>query len=222
MLSLAVSRGRSGILLIAPVVFFAGALAHPFVRTYLDPSVVAQAVSSAPDRWIVAHLLLALGIGPILLAAMIIRQRLREAGEERWSERGTALVVLGGVLFAAVVGSEVTLAAVRTSGGDVLAVLEQVEPLTFPLLGVGALLFAAGWLSFAVAFHKARPLPPVANRVAIVAMMAILIGLLLPQTSGTYTYGAALLVVCWLVGYDSLKSDRAPVHETPEERPISA
>lgn len=171
-------------------------------------SVVANAVPSAPNRWALAHLLLALGIGPVLLAAMSIRQRLREAGEERWSERGTALVVLGGVLFAAVVGSEVTLASVRTSGGDVLAVLEELESLSFPLVGAGALLFASGWLSFAVAFHKARPLARIPNRVAIVAMVAILVGLLLPQTSGTYTYGAALMVVCWLVGYDSVSNAR--------------
>lgn len=193
-------------LFIAPVVFLAGAVAHPFVRTYLDTSVVAAAVSSAPNRWAVAHMLLAVGMGLILLAALVFRERLREAGEERWSERGTILIVLGGVLSAAVVGSEVTLAAVRTSGGDVLSVLEEVQALSFPLFGAGALLFASGWLSFAVAFHRSRPLPGTANRVAIVAMVAILIGFLLPQTSGTYTYGAALVAVCWLVGYDMLTS----------------
>lgn len=200
----AADRGRSAVLFIAPVVFLAGALAHPFVRTYLDTSVVADAVSSAPNRWAVAHLTLAVGIGLMLLAVLVIRRRLREAGEERWSERGTTLVMLGGVLLAAVVGSEVTLAAVVTSGGDVLSVLEEVEAFSFPLFGVGVLLFVSGWLSFAVAFRRARPLPGTANRAAMVAMAAILIGFLLPQTSGTYIYGTALLGVCWLVGYEIL------------------
>lgn len=202
------NRTGLAVLFIAPIVFLAGALAHPFVRTYLDTSVVADAVASAPNRWAVAHVALALGIGLMLLAVLVIRRRLREAGEERWSERGTTLVVLGGVLLAAVVGSEVTLAAVVTSGGDVLSVLEEAEAFSFPLFGVGVLLFVPGWLSFAVAFHRARPLPGTANRAAIVAMVAILVGFLLPQTSGTYIYGTALLVVSWLAGYNMLTDGR--------------
>ena len=198
------AAGGPAVLFLAPVVFLAGALAHPFVRTYLDTAVVADAVVSAPRRWAGAHLTLAVGIGLVLMAALVIRRRLREAGEERWSERGTTLVVLGSVLLAAVVGSEMTLTAVVTSGGDVRLVLEEAEALSFPLFGVGALVFASGWLGFAVAFHRARLLAATSNRAAIAAMVAILVGFLVPQTSGTYVYGTALVVVCWLVGYDML------------------
>jgi hypothetical protein len=36
------------VLFIGPAVFFAGSLAHPFVRDYMDPRVIADAVKRLP------------------------------------------------------------------------------------------------------------------------------------------------------------------------------
>jgi len=191
----------AAVLFITPVVFLAGALAHPFVADYTHTNVVADAVRAAPGQWEVAHLLLAIGLGLMPLAVLVIRHEFRRAGEERWSAIGVPLLIVGTTLVGTIVGTEITLAAVVDSGGDVLAVREADEALTLPLFLVGVLLFVLGWLSFAMAFYRARILPTALNWWAIVALVAIAIAFFIPQTWGTYTYGLAILMVSWLVGY---------------------
>ncbi len=148
------------VLFVAPAVFLAGLVAHPFVRNYMDTEVIARAISGSPDRWAIAHLIIPIGVGLVLLAALAIRCQFRNAGEQRWSSIGIGLLIVGGVLMGAVVGAEITLAAVVRSGLDVLAVLTEVETWTRPLAFGAFALFVFGWLSLAVAFHKAPILPP--------------------------------------------------------------
>ncbi len=206
------SRRRAGavVLFVAPVVFVSGILAHPFVRTYLDTHVVADAVGGAPTRWLAAHLTMAVGIGLVLVAVLVIRGQFRDAGDERWSAFGTPLLLVGGALLAALVGAEVTLGAVAHTGGDVHAVLET--GVTWPLVLAGMPLFAVGWLCFAVAFYRSPLLSPPLNWLAIAALIAIPISALaIPQTSGTYVYGFGVLVVSWLVGFRLLKGAKSSV-----------
>lgn len=193
-------RARAAVLFLAPVVFVAGILAHPFVRTYLESHVVAEAVRDAPGQWLAAHLTIAVGIGLVLVAVVVIRGEFRAAGEQRWSVVGTPALLVGGALLAAVVGAEVTLAAVVDTGGDVHAVLET--GVTFPPFLAGMALFALGWLCFAVAFYRVPLLPMPLNWLVIAASVAIPVAALaIPQTTGAYVYGLAVLVVSWLVGY---------------------
>ena len=191
----------AAVLFIGPLVFLAGSLAHPFVRDYMDPTVIADAVKGASGQWAVSHVILAIGLGLVLLAVLVIREQFRTAGEQRWSALGVPLLVVGASLLGAIVGSEVTLAAVVDSGGDVLAVLEAEATSTWPLVLGGFLLFGLGWLSFAMAFYRARILPSALNRVAIVVLVAIVIVSFIPQTWATYAHGLAILVVSWMVGY---------------------
>lgn len=194
------SRALAGaaVLFIAPVVFGAGIAAHPFVRSYVESDVVADAVAGAPERWHVAHLTLSIGIGLLLVAILVIRSHLRGVGEQRWSVIGTPLLIVGGTLLAGLVGAEVTLAAVVESGGDVHAVLATGVTWAFV---AGMPLFAIGWVCFAAAFWRAPLLPGVRNRVAILAMLTIPVWFLVPQTSASYAYATAILVVSWLVGH---------------------
>jgi catechol 2,3-dioxygenase-like lactoylglutathione lyase family enzyme len=150
-------RTQTGVavLFATPVILLAGLAAHPFVHNYFDGGVsLAAAVAAAPSRWASSRLLIALGLGLVLVAATIIRHRLRDAGEQRWSVAALGLLLVGGTLLGAVVGSEVTLAAVATSGQDVLATLEAGEHTAAPLYLGGALPFATGWLCLAVALHR--------------------------------------------------------------------
>lgn len=122
------ARGQIGTgvaaLFIAPVVLLAGLAAHPFVHSYLNKSVIAGAVAGAPGRWAWSHLIIVFGPGLLLVAITVIRRRLGDAGEQRWSVVGLPLLLVGGTLLGAATGSEITLAAVVVSGQDVLAVLE--------------------------------------------------------------------------------------------------
>jgi hypothetical protein len=196
-------RGWAGaaVLFIAPAVFLAGALAHPFVRDYTHTSVVADAISAAPGRWAVSHLILAIGLGLMPLAVLVIRHEFRSAGEQRWSAAAVPLLIVGITLLGAYAGTEITLAAVVNTGGNVLAVRVADATLTAPLFLGGVLLFGLGWLSFAMAFYRARILPSPLNWWAIVALVAIPIASFIPLTLGTYAYGLAILMVCWMVGY---------------------
>lgn len=194
-------RAEVALLFLAPVVFLAGALAHPFVRSYLEIGTVAEAVIAAPFRWEAAHLTYIIGIGLILLASLVISDRLQGSGEERWSRRARTFLVVGGVLLAALVGSEVTLSAVVTSGGDVLRVLERGEAMSLPLISIGSLLFVLGWLSFGVSLRRASFLPQTMTRLAMVALALISIGFLIPTSASGYVYGAGLLVLNWLIAY---------------------
>jgi hypothetical protein len=108
---------------------------------------------------------------------------------------------VGATLLGAIVGSEITLAAVVDSGGDVLAVQEAGATLTLPLALVGFVSFDLGWLSFAMAFYRARILRGALNWGAIVPLVAIPIVSFIPQTWATYAQGLAILMVSWMVGY---------------------
>ena len=202
----------AAVLFIAPAVLLAGILAHPFVRDYTDTSVVAEAVSVAPGQWAVSHLTLAIGLGLVSLAVLAIRHEFRSAGEQRWSAIGVPLLIVGATLLGAIVGTEITLSAVIDTGGDVLAVREATETSTLPLFLAGVLLFGLGWLSFAMAFYRARILPSAPNRLATVALVAVPIAIFVPQTSGTYAYGLAILMVSWLVGYRMIAKRPPPTH----------
>jgi hypothetical protein len=206
------TRVGAAVLFIGPSVFLAGTLAHPFVRDYMDTTVVADAISAAPGQWAVSHVILAIGFGLVLLAVLVIREQFRGAGEQRWSARGVPLLIVGATLLGAIVGSEITLAAVVDSGGDVLAVLEASTPSTLPLVVGGFLLFALGWLSFAMAFYRARILRGVLNWAAIVALAAIPIASFVPQTWATYAHGVAILTVSWMVGYRMIAGRQAVAH----------
>jgi hypothetical protein len=194
-------RAGVAVLFLAPVVFLAGAVAHPFVRSYLEIGTVAEAAMGAPFRWAAAHLTYVIGIALILLASVVISDRLQDAGEERWSRRARTFLIAGGVLLAALVGSEITLSAVVTNGGGVLRVLERAEATSLPLISIGSLFFVLGWLSFGVSLRRASFLPQMMTRLAMVALALISIGFLIPTTASGYVYGAGLLVLNWLIGY---------------------
>lgn len=208
------TRERAGavLLFVAPAVFLAGSLAHPFVRDYMDPRVIADAIRAAPGQWAASHVLLAIGLGLVLLAVFVIREQFRSVGEQRWSAVGVPPLTLGATLLGAIAGTEITLAAVVDSGGDVLAVLEAGATLTLPLVLGGFLLFELGWLSFAMAFYRARILHGVLNWAAIVALAAIPIASFVPQTWATYAHGVAILTVSWMVGYRMIAGRRAVAH----------
>jgi len=195
------NRARAAVLFIAPVVLLAGILAHPFVDTYFETSVVAAAVSGAPDRWTAAHLIIPIGMTLLLLAVVVISGEFRRAGEHRWSVIAVPLLFIGGAVWGAIAALEITYAAVAKSGGDVLALMEANAAWTTPYLLGGALLFVLGWISLAVAFYRVPILPRALNWVAIAGLVVIVIGQALPGTRGTYALGIGPLVVSWLVGY---------------------
>jgi hypothetical protein len=212
------ARGQIGTgaaaLFIAPVVLLAGLAAHPFVRSYGHKGVIAGAVAGAPSRWAWSHVIIVLGLGLLLVAITVIRRQLRDAGEQRWSVVALPLLLVGGMLLGAAAGSEITLAAVVTSGQDVLAVLQTGESAVALYLG-GAVTFATGWLCLAVALHRAPIMSPAQRWMATVALTVVAGALFVPQTSAACAYGVALVVANWLIGYHMLADKTHAAHQLP-------
>src|SRR6185503_14673215 len=93
-----VARWRAAAVAIAPLVLLAGFVYHPFLPFLTNPHAAAEAGSADTVRWGIAHLLVGVGSGCMILAFLAIRSLLREAGEDRWSIRALPFIVLGSVL----------------------------------------------------------------------------------------------------------------------------
>jgi hypothetical protein len=116
-------RLRVAILFVAPIVLLAGILVHPYVGTYLEMHVVADAVTRAPEMWVASHLIIPVGMSLVLLGVVVIRGEFHRSGEDRWSLFAVPLLYVGGAVWAAIAALEITYGAVAHSGGDVLTVM---------------------------------------------------------------------------------------------------
>lgn len=146
-------------LAIAPAVMLAGFLYHPYIGNPTDADFLANlgaAVEADPVRWAVAHLLIAVGSGLIILAFLALRARLRAAGEERWSAPAVPFVVMGGTLYALLPAMEFAPLAATWSGADAAAAQGALLPWFAPILFSGAVIFLIGAVGYAIAITRAE------------------------------------------------------------------
>jgi len=145
------STARYGavIVAIAPAVMGAGLIYHPGIPMLLDEEAVAVAITSDTTRWAVAHVLVGVGAGLLLIAFLAIRRFLLDAGEDRFSAWGLPFVAMGSVLFAILPGMEFAPLAAAETGGDVPGAQEALREWFIPTLGAGSVLFAIGIYLFA-------------------------------------------------------------------------
>jgi xanthine/uracil permease len=126
------TRLRMAIVAVAPAVLLAGFAYHPYISPPTDEAAVAAAAASDTLRWQLAHVMIAIGYGLVVLAFLAVRSHLREVGEERWSALALPPIVLGSVLFVILTGMEMALAAVAETGGDAQAVQAALFPWFVP------------------------------------------------------------------------------------------
>lgn len=138
-------RSRAAVVAIAPAVMFAGFLLHPYIGLGPpDQSAVATAAADQPTRWGVAHLMVAVGSGLLVVAFLAIRAQLRDTSRERWSARGVPFIVMGGALYTFLPGIEFAPLAAAETGGDVEAAAQSLVAWFVPIHAIGALAFAVG------------------------------------------------------------------------------
>lgn len=81
---------------IPPVVLLTGFALHPYIGLGPpDQTRVAAAAADHTTRWGLAHLAIGVGSGPLAVAFLAIRVRLRESGREGAGALGVPFVVLG-------------------------------------------------------------------------------------------------------------------------------
>jgi hypothetical protein len=85
---------------VAPLLLLAAFISHPYIG--LGPpgeAAVARAAGVSTFRWGIAHLLVGIAGGVVLLAFLAIRSYLRDAGENRWSALAVPFVTIGATLY---------------------------------------------------------------------------------------------------------------------------
>jgi hypothetical protein len=115
-------RWQAASLVIAPAVMAAGMALHPHIGNPADDEFLARlasAVLADPTRWAVAHLIVAVGSGLLVLAFISLRALLRDAGEERWSPRGLPFIVMGSTFYALLPAMEFAPLAAAGAGASV-------------------------------------------------------------------------------------------------------
>lgn len=187
-------RYRAGMTAIAPAVFLAAIAYHPPLGDLRDKQAVADALVSDTTRWALAHLLVGVAIGLVALAFLAVRDELAERGESRVSAVGAPFIVLSSVLFAFLPAMEIAMLAVRETGGDVEAVMVEMDRWFIPTLVVSGALFAIGAILYAVAVVRRRVLGTGLTWVVAVALGITALARFVPFGAALYVGAAALLV----------------------------
>jgi hypothetical protein len=198
-----VARWRAAAVAIAPLVLLAGFVYHPFLPFLTNPHAAAEAGSADTVRWGIAHLLVGVGSGFMILAFLGIRSVLREAGEDRWSIRALPFIVVGSALYAILPGMEFTVIAVAETGGDVAAAQMAIEHWFVPVIMTSALTYAIGVFGFAVGISRSEVFGRGKARVVVIALVFMALARFVPLgLVQFYVQGAAGLVAFWIAAYE--------------------
>ena len=230
MSALTQNRLRALVLAAAPLVLLVGSIVEPYIDDESSTEKVIEAQVAHPDRFALSQLILLGGIALLLLAIVSARQVLRAAGEERWSFIAVPLVLIGGAFVAGTVGSALAGGAIADTTPDMPTIGEEIDEWVTPVFVVGGLGIGLGMLSLAMALHRTQVLGQRQTWVAIVALVAGVVGIFLPASGGDYLFtlgasGGSFLfalgmgVAFWLLAYQVWSESTAPA---PSESPVSA
>lgn len=187
---------RTGVVVVAPVIWLAVLAYHPYLEGRL-PNVgpVAEAVHADPARWGAVHLATGVASGLLALAFLAVRAHLHEAGEDRWSATALPFVVIGCTIYAMLPGMEFAPLAAVEAGGDVAAAQEAILPWFAPVLVASGITYAVGMFGFARGVSRSGVLSPGVTRLVVVALMVMALSRFVPlSASQFYLQGAAGLV----------------------------
>lgn len=206
---------RATSLVVAPAVLLAGGIYHPWIGSPGDTGFLARlasAVAADSVGWAVAHLMVAVGSGLMVLAFLAVRSYLREAGEEFWSLLALPFIVIGSVLYALLPAMEFAPLAATEAGADAAAAQAALLPWFRPILLAGAATFAVGVLGFATGIARSRVMGPGPTWYVVGALLVLAAARFLPV-------GAAQLYVGPAAGIAALWPLAALMWKRPEARP---
>jgi len=204
---------RTVILVIAPAVMLVGSGYHPWIGNPGDPEFfqrLAAAVAADATRWSVAHLLVAVGSGLLVIAFLALRSYLREAGEERWSGMGLPFIIMGSTLYALLPAMEFAPVGAFRTGADIAAVQAALMPWFVPILLTSALLFALGVLGFVIGIVRSEVLGAWLTWIVPAALIVMAGSRFFPVGAAQlYTGPAAGVVAFWSLAYAIWKQPQA-------------
>ncbi len=219
------NRWRTGVLVVAPAVLLAALATHPYLSGRLpNDAAVAAAVADGTTLWGLVHLTTSVASGLIILAFLVARSYLREAGEDRFSALGLPFVVIGSTLFAVLPGMEFAPLAAAETGASTVEIEATQAALGSWFVAVlvsGALAFAIGVFGFARAIWLTTVGGRRLTRVVVVALIVMAISRFVPLAAVQfYVQGIAAIVALWPLAY-SMRTQPAP-YSTGRSRPMPA
>ena len=196
---------RTAILVIAPAVMLVGGGYHPWIGNPGDPGffqTLAAAVTADATRWWIAHFLIAVGSGLLVIAFLATRSYLRDAGEGRWSVIGLPFIVMGSTLYALLPAMEFAPVGAFRTGADIAAVQAALMPWFGPILLASAVLFALGVLGFVIGIIRSDALSPWLTWIVAGALVAMAASRFFPVgVAQLYAGPAAGVVALWAMAY---------------------
>ncbi|MFD4180678.1 hypothetical protein [Rhodococcus sp. NPDC058514] len=197
------SRYGAAIVLIAPAVLAGGLLTHPYIGLGPpDPANVAAAVAADTTRWGIAHLMVAVGSGLMILAFVALGALLRTAGERRWVELAVPFAVFGSALFMLPPAFEFAPLVVAEIGGNIEKAQSALLPWFLPVLLIGACVFAVGAVGFAISIHRSRILSMPLTLCVAGSLAMIAVSRLVPLIAvQLYVQAAVGLLALWPLAY---------------------
>lgn len=200
----ATTKARLGatMVAIAPAVMLAGFVYHPYIPFVPDPAAVAAAAASDTTRWGIAHLVVGVGSGFVVLAFFAVQSYLRATGAERLSDLAFPLIVMGSTLFTLLPGMEFAVLAAARTGADVQAAQTALAPWFVPILLTGAVSLVLGVLGFAGGIARSGILSPRLTRLIVAALVVMAAARFVPLgIVQFYVGGAAGIVALWPLAY---------------------
>ncbi len=206
MTTVAVSRSthmntaRAAIVAAAPVVLAAALLWHPYIPGRLpnEDAIADAVVAVGTTRWGLAHLAATLASGVLLLAFIVIRGFLREAGDASRSAIGLAFIVLGSTAYAMLPGMEFAVLAAVDSGADAVAIQAALDEWFPAVLLIGAVLFAIGVALVGTAVVRYAALGRMTAWIILGALVVMAAARTAPFAAAQfYVQSSAALVALW-------------------------
>ncbi|WP_047867560.1 hypothetical protein [Nocardiopsis sp. RV163] len=198
---------RAAAMVIAPVALLAAFLYHPYVPGLGPaPEAVARTAAADPTRWAASHLLVIAAVALLVLAFQGLRGRLRATAGERWSAFAFPLIIVSGVLLAAVPAMNLVLAPAAGAGADTAALAAALRPWSLPLALVGAIAFLAAVVAFAMGVARSGILDRTMTALVAIALVVMALAVVSSLFAAFYVMGAASVVAFWPLAWATVRA----------------
>ena len=206
------ARVRAALVAVAPFAMLAAFVYHPHIVLLPDANAVAHAVQADPGRWALAHWGLAIASALMGAAYVVIREYLRDAGENRWGPLALPLLVFAAAVYAVLPGMEFTVLAAAQAGGDIVAAQKTIDTWFVPTLLIAGVSNAAGLFFLARAVMRSGALTDGPKVLVVAALYVMAISRLVPVGPVQfYVQGLAAVVALWPIALDLMGSRRVSV-----------
>lgn len=200
-------RIRSVVVFLAPLVLLGGLLTLPYMSDFEEATLVDE-VTAETARWNWGSLIIAAGIGMMVLIAFAARTYLRDHGEDFFSFLAVPAITIGGAMLLYRLGFEgMTRAGLATTDQFGRSFAQATPEIADTLstwrlwIGVGgAGLMGLGWLSMAASMIRSVRFNATHVLLVTVGVLAAIGAIFIPYGWSLYLLGGGAIFAAWPIG----------------------